>query len=386
MRSIFIFLFLITFSTIYANEQQGYKVVLASFSTFDEAKEKLDLFASTFSGKELALQEAYHFEVLARPSGKAFIVTLEPFDKKESATVVLTQFKKLYPDAYINGYFGPTDGSILWKNKSVEPTIIKNEVLPKSIPTPLPIEITIEDNKSHAWIWVSLGFLVFVGIGVLFLTRKGKKTDRLKEQIIKYKEELKANFDVFVSWSYEDALKRAGGDEENLNSAINLFLRDTQRLINNIKEAMDKGDFAEIQKQTHQLKSASASVSATTLRLSSKKLEVAAREKNHLLVETVFVECETILNKTIVLIKERVVNPKSPHPFIDKKTQLRTQLEFLRQNINKSLFIDAGYLGAFDEATDEKIAVVLEELKKSIEKLEYEKALELIERIEEMIQ
>jgi HPt (histidine-containing phosphotransfer) domain-containing protein len=387
VKAIFIFLFLITLITTHANEQQGYKVVLASFNTFDEAKEKLGLFDSTFSGKELALQETYHFEVLARPSGKAFIVTLEPFDKKESATVVLTQFKKLYPDGYINGYFGPTDGSVFWKNKGAEPTIVKSEILPKSLSTPpLPIKITVEDNKSHTWIWILLVVMVLIGIGILFFIRRGEKTDTLKGQIIKYKEELKANFDVFVSWSYEDALKRAGGDEGSLNSAIGLFLHDTQKLINTIKEAMDRDDFTEVQKQAHLLKSLSARVAAVALRLSSKKLEVAAREKNQPSVVIALSECEIVLNKTLVLIKEREISPKLAKPFSNKKIELRAYLEFLRQNINKSLFIDVGHSSALDDATDEKVGVVLEELKKSIEKLEYEKALELIERVEEMIQ
>lgn len=386
MRHLFLLLFFITLITTHANEQQGYKVVLVSFSTFNEAKEKLALFDATLRvKKELALQETYHFEILARPSGKAFIIALEPFEKKESAEAVLHQFKQFYPDGYVNGYFGPTDGSVVWKHKSVDSATAKSDTIQTKTSDSVHIKPSNESSESHAWVWILIVVLIVIANGVLFFVRRGEKSDALKDQIIKYKEELKANFEIFVPWNYEDAMKRAGGDEESLNRAIELFLHEIPTLISDLKEAIEKGNFTAIQMRAHALKSASAQVSAVTLRMSSKKIEIAAREKNRPLVEVLFTEFETIVDKTLMLINERVVNPKDTIPSINKKTQLRAHLDFLRQNISKSLFVDVGHLSILYEVPDEKTAVLLEELKKSIEKLEYEKALELIERVDEMI-
>ena len=99
----------------FAAEAKGYKIVLASFATFDEAKSALEKLGSKIGDSEVTLQKKYHFEIAARSSGKAFMLAVEPIETQEGAKSVQKQFQKYYPDAYINGYFGPTQGALFFK-------------------------------------------------------------------------------------------------------------------------------------------------------------------------------------------------------------------------------------------------------------------------------
>jgi hypothetical protein len=102
-----------------AGEAKGYKIVLASYPSFNEAKLTLHTLETKIKDNERSLQKQYHFEIVARPSGKAFIVAIEPLENKTSAGTVMKQFKHLYPNAYINGYYGPTEGSIFMEHASL---------------------------------------------------------------------------------------------------------------------------------------------------------------------------------------------------------------------------------------------------------------------------
>lgn len=98
--------------SLYAGESKGYKIVLASFGSFDEAKGALAKIGEKLGDEEKSLQSKQKFEIVARPSGKAYILAIEPIESEAGSKDVLKQFKKLYPGAYINGYFGPTSGSV----------------------------------------------------------------------------------------------------------------------------------------------------------------------------------------------------------------------------------------------------------------------------------
>lgn len=102
---------------VYAAEAKGYKIVLASFGTFDEAKEKLDRLGQKLGAQDEALQKKYGYQIAARPSGKAFMLAVEPIESKEDSEKILKQFHLYYPDAYVNGYYGPTEGAVFLKAK-----------------------------------------------------------------------------------------------------------------------------------------------------------------------------------------------------------------------------------------------------------------------------
>ncbi|MDD2781087.1 SPOR domain-containing protein [Sulfuricurvum sp.] len=130
----------------FAAEAKGYKIVLASFASFDEAKSALEKLGSKVGENELVLQKEYRFDIVARPSGKAFMLAIEPLETQQGAESVLKQFKKHYPDAYINGYFGPTQGALFFKPaESNSPT---TEVNATEANTTAEAVKSVEENSS----------------------------------------------------------------------------------------------------------------------------------------------------------------------------------------------------------------------------------------------
>jgi hypothetical protein len=128
--------FIVLCVSAYANasEAKGYKVVLASFPTFSEAKQAMESSGKNMGEKERSLPTEYHFEIVARPSGKAFVLAAEPLKTQKDADTVAKNFKRLYPGAYINGYYGPTKGAVFLKPS------IKIE--------PIVADITVESNTT----------------------------------------------------------------------------------------------------------------------------------------------------------------------------------------------------------------------------------------------
>lgn len=172
---------IIVFSSVYVygNEAQGYKVVLASFTTFDEAKSKLVKLESEMGEGERALQAKYHFEILARASGKAFILGIEPLESKEVAGEVMIQFKHLYPNAYSNGYFGPTEGAVLLKHTQAALMVKEtNQTLSKKIETPVESKpIVKKEEKKISLLWVTV-FGVITLIMAVFIVFKRRSSSK----------------------------------------------------------------------------------------------------------------------------------------------------------------------------------------------------------------
>ena len=131
---------------LYAAEAKGYKIVLASFATFDEAKSALDKLGLKVGDTEYALQKEYHFEISARSSGKAFMLVVEPFDTQKGVESVLKVFKKHYPDAYVNGYFGPTQGAVFLKQPEVKSIV--QEVNATEFNVTDEAETSVDENNS----------------------------------------------------------------------------------------------------------------------------------------------------------------------------------------------------------------------------------------------
>jgi len=130
----------------YGAEAKGYKIVLASFGSFDEAKTALEKLGSKIGASEFALQKEYHFEIAARSSGKAFMLAVEPIETQQGAQSVLREFQKYYPDAYVNGYFGPTQGAIFFKPPETKNQV--EEINATEVNTTAKVEKSVAENTS----------------------------------------------------------------------------------------------------------------------------------------------------------------------------------------------------------------------------------------------
>jgi len=172
-----LFLALVIFGTnSYANGPKGYKIILASFPNFDEAKSKMELLRGELTQKDWEIQKEYGYAIVARPSGNVFIVAIEPLDNKEAVNYVIERFKKFHPDAYANGYFGPTKGAVV-----LTPPLTKitkeNTVVQKNPTLTPPLEKT-----STQW-EVLAALLGLVGVGI-FLTRMRKRTQQNTNSLV----------------------------------------------------------------------------------------------------------------------------------------------------------------------------------------------------------
>ncbi|MCX6061994.1 MAG: hypothetical protein NT103_07090 [Campylobacterales bacterium] len=192
---------MVIFSAVYgyAGEAKGYKVVLASFPTFDGAKAKLTLLDTQLGVNERAIQEKYHYEIVARASGKAFIVAIEPLETKAITDQVIKQFHHLYPDAYSNGYFGPTEGAIVLEHAKTAPVVteVNRSILQKveKISEPKVMEVRsapIEEKEKNVSFWIIIAGVI-ISIAVLFMMFKRRTPAQVSSSIENEKEILEVN-------------------------------------------------------------------------------------------------------------------------------------------------------------------------------------------------
>jgi signal transduction histidine kinase/CheY-like chemotaxis protein len=108
LRIVVLFLLL----TCIAHASYAYKkIVVASFETSKEAdvafsKIEKELFGSK---KIEELQQEHGFKLLTRPSGKYFIVTIEPFVDSSVLKSVLIDVREIKDDAFVNRFVSDTD-------------------------------------------------------------------------------------------------------------------------------------------------------------------------------------------------------------------------------------------------------------------------------------
>lgn len=380
MRHFFITLFLIFFITIHASEINGYKVVLASFKTFDEAKNDLDSFGVRLTSQEIELQNKYNFDIVARPSGKVFVVAIEPLDDIKTAKIISNHFKKFYPDALVSGYFGPTEGAIVWKKSDVSPP--PDKVLIDSHESR---GEKSESNESIGFVWkllVSIAILgLILGLVIWRINRRGSVSVERSNY-----EKIKTQIFSPYGWKYDEALQRSGGNKEHLKLTLQTFLNDVPRLMNELREAFKREEYSKIQLRAHTLKGFAASVVAGHLRQCAQKLEFSAREKNSQEIESTLYECDSILNKLVGELEAASLrNNEGDVKHIGEVSLTATlSLRELRDSLMKCLFVDMARVKIVDPLLDERNEPLLAELKSFIEKLEYKKALELMSDIEKM--
>jgi hypothetical protein len=274
MRQTIFLLFLILFYPIIicaSDEPKGYTIVLASFSKFDEAKRELSILGAKMGQEESLLQKKYNFEMLVRPSGKGFVVAIEPLKDKKSVEAVREYFKIWYPDTYTGNYIDP----VVWQFQEVAMQKEVKSTVDKNGETPRLKETRLSTEEGYPWGWIC-GFAfvssVFALGSFLFLRRK--------TTIEKYGAMECLQESAFVGYG-------------------------ASRVDNNEERTL----------------------------------------------------CDTDVSDGTM------------------------QLEILRQSLEKSLFIDTATVKIFAEPTDEDTAVLMQQLKRHIDKLEYEQALEVLQSI-----
>lgn len=257
----------LNFIEAYASEAKGYKIVLASFPTFDEAKAKLNDLSQNIGDAEKALQKRYGFEIAARPSGKAYMLAIEPFQTEKDAQEVLKTFKHFYPDSYINGYFGPTKGAVFLNDESLQPDVNQTledntSTVAKPIPSVQSQELVtpivqVKEEPSHK-VWILISVLGIAVLGLLGWFLKGnRKHESLKAFKERYEETIsdednEDRVEVIESEAYSEVeeseiSKEVGQKQFEPESDIFFKLKKNtffMSLMGELKSAADNKDYA----------------------------------------------------------------------------------------------------------------------------------------------
>lgn len=291
MRQLFFLFLLVIFVNTqgYAAEAKGYKIVLASFPKFDDAKEKLKAVGAQITDEGKELQSKYHFKIVARASGRAFVVSVEPMESEEAVDKVLDYFKKTFPDAYGDKYYGPTKGTIFLedlKTKTVEVEVNTTKsagveskaavTKPKALITPISGDELSEDGAvGSPWIWWSAMGLFFVIAGLLIKRRvsheKKKKIDEAKWKLSRINgknkkilaDEEKSLEDIFYRFlrnkTFLVVLRELKSASDNANKNIcldkmSVIMKYQQgfrksSVISAMSALLDKGSFTELSKR-----------------------------------------------------------------------------------------------------------------------------------------
>ncbi len=137
----FFFLFL-TFIALYASSER--KIIIGSFPSQNDADKALEKFESQLDAEFYVIQDQYGFNIVARPSGRSFIIALEPFESYQAAKEVKEFLPPTYADAFINKYTPPLEPQ---PSEQIETKDIITSVpvqKPVRTPSPKPVLATVE--------------------------------------------------------------------------------------------------------------------------------------------------------------------------------------------------------------------------------------------------
>ncbi len=181
LKGLFLIALVIFGTNSYAHNSKGYKIILASYPKFEQAKNTMNLLGDKLTKEDWNLQKQYGYTIVARPSGNVFIIAIEPLENKEVVNRLLARFNQLYPSAYANGYFGPTKGAIVL-TPLVGKTPKENAVIEKKPTLVPPLEKSLV-----RWEWI-IPLLGFIGMGIV-VTRRGKRTQNNTNSLLETIEE-----------------------------------------------------------------------------------------------------------------------------------------------------------------------------------------------------
>ncbi len=138
MRTLFVLLWL-SLSLSASTER---KIIVASFPTEMEAQKALTNFQLKLSSQFLALKKRYQFTIVARSSGRSYIIALEPFNSYKEAKDVKSTLPTDYNDAFINRYTAPESSTIIKiieTDNNFKAPIVKRESI-ETAPLKIPFE------------------------------------------------------------------------------------------------------------------------------------------------------------------------------------------------------------------------------------------------------
>ena len=135
-------LFIFIFVTLTFAQENKLKIIVGSFTSYELASKGLEQLASNLPQSIFDEQENLGFEIKVRPSGKSFIVVLEPFNNLMTAKKIKALLPNSYKDAFINHYQPLTSDEmkkLIYKDKKTTTKTVETKINTKNI----------KEEKSH---------------------------------------------------------------------------------------------------------------------------------------------------------------------------------------------------------------------------------------------
>lgn len=99
-------------------------------------------------------------------------------------------------------------------------------------------------------------------------------------------------------------LERIGDDEELLVEILQAFLMDTPTKIQDLKDAVDSGEFSQIMKKAHTLKGSCAAIGATGCRNLALQIEMDSRQEESTRLDDLLIELDVSMSNVKNTIRE----------------------------------------------------------------------------------
>ena len=186
-----------------------------------------------------------------------------------------------------------------------------------------------------------------------------------------------------VLWDEKDALGRMGGNGELLNKIIGSFVSDGKKIITALEYAINEQRMSDAQLHAHSLKGSAGNVGALKLQGIAKDLERAASNHELSVLQDGYAQCAAVFSATLQLLEDHL--HKTIKTAVKKKRMdpldMAIKLQAIKQDLEKSIFIDTDALGIFTEYTQSGFSDNMKALKECIDQFETTKALDMIEQI-----
>jgi HPt (histidine-containing phosphotransfer) domain-containing protein len=115
-----------------------------------------------------------------------------------------------------------------------------------------------------------------------------------------------ASASIQMLWDKVQALERLGGDEELLRELCQIFLDESPKLLNQLREAIHESDSAGVMRAAHGLKGELGYLGAAKATQAARELEDMGHEKNLSRADEVFVVLDEAFSALHTALKESV--------------------------------------------------------------------------------
>jgi HPt (histidine-containing phosphotransfer) domain-containing protein len=104
-------------------------------------------------------------------------------------------------------------------------------------------------------------------------------------------------------WSRAEVLDRLGGDEELLQELCQIFLKESPRLMEKLRQGMAKGDAEAVQRAAHSLKGEVSYLAAAGATQAARHLEDMGRERD---LSMVFFEAVRLMERELDALRQAI--------------------------------------------------------------------------------